>query len=155
MASTPPTENPTNDLTPRGIAPRAGLWSARHRRLAIWGWLAFVVLAMFIGGAVGTKTLEHSDGSVGESGRADRTIADAAPEYGQEMVLIQGSPGPSLKAAVLDVQRRLEAVPHTQNFESPLSPAHVNQISSDGRAALLRYQIAGTDREVSDRVKPA
>ncbi len=146
-------------MTPRGIASHAGLWSARHRRLAIWGWLAFVVLAMFIGGAVGTKTLEHSDGSVGESGRADRTIADAAPEYAQEMVLIQGAhasaPDPSFKAAVLDVQRRLEAVPHTQNFESPLNPAHVNQISSDGRSALLRYQIAGTDTEVSDRVKPA
>ncbi len=159
MASTPPTGNSTNDLTPRGIASRAGLWSARHRRIAIWGWLAFVVLAMFIGGAVGTKTLEHSDGSVGESGRADRTIADAAPEYGQEMVLIQGAHAsatdPTFKAAVLDVQRRLEAVPHTQNFESPLNPAHVNQISSDGRSALLRYQIAGTDSEVSDRVKPA
>ena len=37
---------------------------------------------------------EHSsttEGSVGESGRADQTIADAAPEHAQEMVLIQSS----------------------------------------------------------------
>src|SRR5689334_658244 len=70
--------------SPRGLASRAGIWSAQHRKIAIWGWFVFVVLAVLIGGAAGTKTLEHSQGSVGESGRADRTIADAAPEYGQE-----------------------------------------------------------------------
>src|SRR5262249_58933694 len=62
---------------------------------------------------------------------------------------------PAFRAAVADVQRRLAAVPDTQSFESPLDPANVNQISSDGRAALLRYQIAGKDDQVIDRVKPA
>ncbi len=128
-------------------------------RLAIWGWLAFVVLAMFIGSAVGTKTLEHTDGSVGESGRADQTIADAAPEYAQEMVLIQSGSAtaadPAFRAVVADAQRKLEAIPDTQNFESPLDPAHANQVSADGHAALLRFQIAGKDSEVTDRVKPA
>jgi uncharacterized membrane protein YdfJ with MMPL/SSD domain len=146
-------------MTPRGIAARAGVWSAQHRKLAIWGWLAFVLLALFIGGAVGTRTLEHTEGSVGESGRADQTIADAAPEYAQEMVLIESSGAtaadPAFRATVADAQRRLKAVPDTQNFESPLDPTHANQISGDGRAALLRYQIAGKDSEVTDRVKPA
>ena len=81
---------------------------------------------MMIGGSVGTKTLEHSQGSVGESGRADQTIADAAPEFAQEMVLIQSAGAtaadPAFSAAVVDVQRKLAAVPHTQNFESPLEP---------------------------------
>jgi len=152
-------ENRTSGNGPRGIASRAGVWSAQHRKLAIWGWLVFVVVALMIGGATGTKTLEHADGSVGESGRADRTIADAAPEYAQEMVLIQSSGAtatdPSFRTVVADTQRRLEAVPHTQNFESPLDPAHANQISADGRSALLRFQIAGKDSEVTDRVKPA
>ena len=43
----------------RSIAARAGRWSATHRKTAIWGWLAFVVVAFAIGGAVGTKTLQH------------------------------------------------------------------------------------------------
>ena len=114
---------------------------------------------MMVGGAVGTKTLEHTEGSVGESGRADRAIADAAPEYAQEMVLIQSGRGtasePAFRAVLRDVQRRLQAVPDTQNFESPLNPANANLISADGRAALLRYQIAGKDSQVTDRVKPA
>ncbi len=158
-SSPPPSADSSAGVSPRGIASRAGVWSARHRKLAIWGWLAFVVLAMFIGSAVGTKTLEHTDGSVGESGRADRTIADAAPEYAQEMVLVQiGSAtaaDPAFRAVVADAQRKLEAIPDTQNFESPLDPAHANQVSSDGHAALLRFQIAGKDSEVTDRVKPA
>src|SRR5262249_8239119 len=91
VASRPSPPGKGNGMTPRGIASRAGVWSAQHRKMAIWGWIAFVLIAFMVGGAVGTKTLEHSDGSVGESGRADRTIADAAPEYAQEMVLVQSS----------------------------------------------------------------
>src|SRR5262245_48235326 len=109
---------------PRGRAARAGVLSARHRKTAIWGWLAFVIRALFIGSAVGTKTLEHTEGSVGDSGKADKAIADAAPEYAQEMVLIQSTGAvaadPRFRAALADVQRRLEAIPDTQNFESPL-----------------------------------
>ena len=146
-------------MAPRGIATRAGVWSAKHRKTAIWGWLAFVILALLIGSSVGTKNLEHTQGSVGDSGKADQAIADAAPEYAQEMVLIESSGAtagdPRFRAAVADVQRRLTAIPDTQNFESPLDPAHANQISADGHAALLRYQIAGKDSQVTDRVKPA
>src|SRR5262249_16114767 len=134
-------------------------WSAKHRKAAILGWLAFVVLAFMIGGATGTKSLEHSQGSVGKSGRADRAIADAAPEYAQEIVLVQSATAkagdPWFNAVVVDAERHIAAVPHTQNFESPLNPAHANQVSSDGHSALLRYQITGKDSEVMDRVKPA
>src|SRR6266550_1160659 len=73
-------------VTPRSLAARAGKWSAQHRKTAIWGWLAFVVVAFMIGGAVGTKALEHTQSGVGESGRADQAVADAAPEHAQEMV---------------------------------------------------------------------
>ena len=158
-ASRPRHEELTAGNTPRGLAARAGVWSARHRKTAIWGWLAFVILALFIGGSAGTKTLQNNETSVGESGRAQQTIADAAPEFAQEMVLIEGSQAtatdPQFRAVVADTQRRLEGVPDTQNFESPLNPAHANQISSDGHAALLRFQIAGKDDQVTDRVKPA
>ena len=40
------------------IAARMARWSAQHRRKAILGWLAFVIAAVAIGGAIGTKTLE-------------------------------------------------------------------------------------------------
>jgi uncharacterized membrane protein YdfJ with MMPL/SSD domain len=35
---------------PRNLAARMGRWSAGHRKLAILGWLAFVALALALGG---------------------------------------------------------------------------------------------------------
>jgi uncharacterized membrane protein YdfJ with MMPL/SSD domain len=158
-ASRPEHEDRASRVTPRSLAARGGMWSAQHRKKAIWGWLAFVVVAFMIGKAVGTKTLEHSQTGVGESGRADHAIADAAPEHAQELVLIQSTRetagDPAFRAVAVDVERRLAALPHTQAFESPLAPANAHQISSDRHSALLRFQIAGSDAEVQDRVKPA
>jgi hypothetical protein len=33
----------------RNLAARMGHWSATHRKTAIWGWFAFVLLAFYIG----------------------------------------------------------------------------------------------------------
>src|SRR6266480_689796 len=158
-APRPGPEDLTARATPRGLASRAGVWSAKHRKTAIWGWLAFVIITLGIGGAVGTKTLEHTQTGVGESGRADQAIADAAPEYAQEIVLIQSSRAtagdPAFRAVAVDVQRKLATLPDTQSFESPLAPANADQISGDGHSALLRFRITGNDTEVMDRVKPA
>ena len=59
------------------IAARMGRWSAQHRKTAIFGWLAFVVASVVLGGMVGTKTIDQNDVNVGESRTADRIIRDA------------------------------------------------------------------------------
>nr|HNH86478.1 hypothetical protein [Solirubrobacterales bacterium] len=74
--------------TSRNIAARAGRWSATHRKTAIWGWLAFVILAVFIGGSVGTRTLTDAEDGVGESGRAEVATSNNFPENATERVLI-------------------------------------------------------------------
>ena len=58
------------------LAARMGRWSARHRKTAIFGWLAFVVAAVVLGGALGTKQLTDTDTLPGESGRAARMLDD-------------------------------------------------------------------------------
>ena len=144
---------------PRSIAARAGRWSATHRKTAIWGWLAFVVVAFAIGGAVGTKTLQPDQLGVGESGRADHTIEGAFQRSADELVLIQSDSAtatdPSFRAVVADVQRRLAKVPHAQDFESPYAAGNSGQISRDGRSALIRFKLAGDDTETQDRVGAA
>ena len=144
---------------PRSLAARAGRWSATHRKTAIWGWLAFVFVAFAIGGAVGTKTLQQDQLGVGESGRADQTIEGAFQRSADELVLVQSdtetATDPSFRAAVADVQRRLEKVPYAQDFESPYAAGNSGQISADGHSALLRFKIAGDDTETEDRVGPA
>ncbi|HXF00760.1 MAG TPA: MMPL family transporter [Solirubrobacterales bacterium] len=143
----------------RGIAARAGRWSAIHRKTAIWGWLAFVLVAFAIGGAVGTETLQSDELGVGESGRASRTIEGAFQRSAEELVLIQSDSvpvtDPRFRAVVADVQRRLEKVPYTKDFESPYAPGNSGQISADGRSVLLQFEITGDDTESKDRVGPA
>ncbi|HEY1514909.1 MAG TPA: MMPL family transporter [Solirubrobacteraceae bacterium] len=142
-----------------GLAARAGRWSAQHRKKAIWGWLAFALVAFMIGGAVGTNTQTTAQSGVGESGRAARTVDDAFPKHQVEEVLVQSGSATasdgSFRAVVGDVQRRLSAMPFTKAFESPYKPGNAGQISADGRSALVRFEIAGDDDQAANRVGAA
>src|SRR5207342_3691358 len=96
------------------LAQRAGRWSAEHRRVAIFGWLALVVACVFIGGAVGTQHLADEDLGTGESRRADQILADAGfNQRASEEVLVQSSESglmvsdPEFRAAIRDVVARL------------------------------------------------
>src|ERR1700761_8590684 len=82
-----------------GLAGRAGRWSAQHCKAAIFGWIAFVVAAIVIGGALGTKTLTESQSGVGESGAASKTLAKAFPQGADESVLVQSRSGASASTA--------------------------------------------------------
>src|SRR5881398_482994 len=76
------------------VAAAAGRWSARRRRLAIWGWLGFVLVAFVVGGTVGQRYLTVSEMGNGGSGRALRAYDKADfPEAAQEQVLVQGRGG--------------------------------------------------------------
>ena len=70
---------------PKGIAARAGRWSAQHRKIAIFGWLAFVIAAFMIGGR-----RRH------EEGRADppRRVRPRADDPGGQLPARQ-APAPS------------------------------------------------------------
>ena len=59
------------------VAARMGSWSARHRTKAIGGWLLFVVAAMTIGSALGTKQLTNAEGSNGDAAKAETILATA------------------------------------------------------------------------------
>jgi uncharacterized membrane protein YdfJ with MMPL/SSD domain len=139
----------------RNLAARAGRWSARHRAKAIIGWLAFVVLAVMVGGSVGTESLEDEDSGVGESREADQVVADAFPENAEETVLIQsedvGAEDPAFRAVVDDVANRLESTPNVIDVESPYSAGSEGAISQDGRSALLTFEIPdpGDDSDVT------
>ena len=74
----------------KGIAARVAVWSARHRALAIIGWLVFVVGVTVLSGQAGMVQATSGDYGNGESGRADRIVEQAGfPEQGAgEMVII-------------------------------------------------------------------
>src|SRR5919199_3047986 len=89
--------NPMQRKTPtRNIAARAGRWSAQHRKTAIFGWLAFVMIAFALGNSIGTKNLGNSQSSrTGDSGRADAVLNSDFKRNYSEQVLVQARSGAS------------------------------------------------------------
>ncbi|MBS1863858.1 MAG: MMPL family transporter [Actinobacteria bacterium] len=130
-----------------GLAGRAGRWSAVHRKTAIWGWILFVVAAIVLGGALGTKTLADSQTGVGESAAADQTLEGAFPEGKTEQVLVQSRAGKEsahgdhVKEAVAAVESRLGKLPFVINMTGPYRAGGDGQISADGRTALVKFEI--------------
>jgi putative drug exporter of the RND superfamily len=59
-----------------GRVVRVARWSAEHRWRAVLGWVAFVVLCVAVGGAVGTRSQSDADAAVGEWGRSERIVED-------------------------------------------------------------------------------
>ena len=148
--------------TPRNIAARAGRWSAQHRKAAIIGWLAFVLVAFAVGAAIGTKQLDNGQTSrTGESGRADSVLRTTFKRNYSEQVLVQartGAAGADVRRGVRDVVRRIEATRAATNIRSPLAAGNSGQVSDDRRSALVTFEVKGTagdsQYEQLDKVDP-
>src|SRR3954451_11626192 len=141
--------NSTHQEAPMNLAARAGRWSANHRKTAIWGWLAFVLVAFALGSAAGMKNIADSDGGNGESGRAEKTAAHAFPQDASESVLVQSrtlkASSPQFKAALSDVKRELRATGVANDIRAP-------QVSPDRHSALLEFSIPGDEDKAEARV---
>ncbi len=139
---------------------RAARWSAAHRKAAVLGWLGFVIVAFLIGSSAGMVTLKAGEGENGQSRLADQTQAQQFPRArAVEEVLIESQrvplAGTGYRAAVADLVARLSRAPSVAAIKSPLSPGNEGQVSKDGRAALLTFQITGDPSTAQDRVAPA
>ena len=142
------------------LTARAGRWSAQHRRKAILGWLAFVVLALAAGSAVGTDKLALHEKGVGESGRADRTLHAAGfRDAARETILIRATgpqtladPGP--RAAVADLAARLKRLPLVSQVRAPQGSQPGPLVSGDRRAALVQIQLRGEADEAGAQLEP-
>jgi uncharacterized membrane protein YdfJ with MMPL/SSD domain len=138
----------------KNIAARAARWSATHRKLAIFGWLAFVVAALVVGGAVGTKQLTDAEAVSGEAGRAEVAIEKSKLAPNSEVVLVQSerltASDPPFRAAVDEATRELEQLPSVRQVSSPASGG--GQVSKDGHSALVEFIIPGDDEQAQERV---
>jgi len=146
------------DSRVRGIAARAGGWSARHRWAAVGIWVLFVVLAMGLGSAAGRVDLKDSDELKGETHTAAKIIEDAGiEEPASETVLLQARDGrlkatdAEFRAAVASV---VKAVDTTGKVTDVKSPYVTDTISKDGRSALVQFDMRGDPESAGDRVDP-
>jgi len=137
------------------FAARMGRWSSQHRKLAIWGWIAFVVIAFVVGNMAGTKQPTHDD-YIGQSGQAEKLFSDHFPDKDSEQVLVQAPKGgkatdASVRKAVSDTVAAVSGKPGVINVKSPYQKGNEGQISKDGRSVLVEYEIKG-DETATDKL---
>jgi uncharacterized membrane protein YdfJ with MMPL/SSD domain len=134
------------------VAARMGRWSARHRRTAILGWIAFVAVAAVLGATLGTTQLDPADNAVGESKRAQEILeAGGFADLAGESVLVTSetyrATDPAFRAVLADVARVVSGSEGVSNVQPPL-------VSEDGNAALVRFGLSDADGQAVSRVEP-
>ncbi|MDT3396428.1 MMPL family transporter [Streptomyces sp. B1866] len=143
---------------PRGLAARAGSWSARHRWAAVGGWVVFVILALAIGSMAGRTDVTDSESMAGDAGRAARILEDAGiVDPAAETVLVQAKNAGTTTSAPefrRTVDAVIGAVRGTGEVTAVESPYTSGAISADKRSALVQFEMRGDPDDASSRVQP-
>jgi uncharacterized membrane protein YdfJ with MMPL/SSD domain len=148
------------EMTPTSLAGRAGAWSAAHRRLAIFGWLAFAVAAIVLGSAVGHVQMRDSDYASGEAAQALRLLDEGGlVQPASENVLVQSRKydvsSPAFVSTVAATIQTLALQPDVTNLQDPLyKQGGGGQISRDGHSVLIPFDVRGDPNEAKDKIAP-
>jgi uncharacterized membrane protein YdfJ with MMPL/SSD domain len=139
------------------LAARMARWSGQHRKKAIFGWLAFALIVFAVGmNVIGQKNLSDLDQFSGEAREAEQALDDAGLRPVEEVVFMRSDKltlqDPEFRAAVQDVTGTLSELKYVENVTSPLTGDA--EVSADGHAALVGFEIAGDSTEAKDRVDP-
>ena len=128
-------------------------WSTRHRKTAVFGWLAMVAIIFALSQFMGSRSQPTYD--PGQAGQGERTLHQVAPavyDSAHESVLIQARAGAApfranqdMQQAARQVAAALTALPRdASHISSPLTAGHGSQVSADGRSVLVQFQVPGT-----------
>src|SRR6201995_1744113 len=134
------------------LVERIAGWSARHKKIAVFGWLLMVAAIFVFSQMMGSRNLPtYAPGQAGQGERALHQVAPATYGSASESVLIQARPGarpltrnPDLQQAARQVAAALDARPRdASHVSSPLTAGNGSLVSAYGRRALVRVQVAG------------
>ena len=153
--------NAQPSIPSRNIAARMGRWSASHRKIAIFGWLAFVIAAVAIGTGAGQKTIDQQNQNVGQAHRADQILKQAGFSQSgplNEIVVIQSKTltvdSPAFQAVVADVVRTVAPFSTVHNLSSPSTHTNRDQVSHDRHTALVEWDMSGPLKAAEKRIDP-
>ena len=137
------------------VAARAARWSAAHWKTAVAVWVAFVVVAIGLGTAVGTHNLSSSEQSTGETARAEQILAKAGFKTpASESVLVRSATrtvaDPAFRSTVKSVLVTLRAMPEVTNLRTGAT----GEVSKDRRAQLIEFDMKGELDTADARVQP-
>jgi len=134
-----------------GLVQRAARASGRRPKTAIALWLVLIVGLVAAGSMTGTKQLSNTDAGVGESGDADRVLADAGlADPAVEPVLVTAS-DPAASAAAADaLATKLSGSHVVASVSDPTAP----ELAADGgRARLVQVRLRGDPDHAANKAK--
>jgi uncharacterized membrane protein YdfJ with MMPL/SSD domain len=141
------------------LAGRAGRWSAGHWKTASFGWIAFAVIAVVIGGAVGAREMKSWAIANGESRRAEQILDRGSFDIpARESVLVQSQTvtvdEPAFASAVAGVVQTLSRQPGVTTIVSPIDHPTAGLVSRDRHSALVQFDVRGKADEAKDKIAP-
>ena len=141
------------------FAGRAGRWSAAHWKTASFGWILFAVLAVLIGGAVGTTQMKSWAVANGDSRRAAQVLDQANFKIpARESVLVQTQTWTikeqGFSAAVASLVQTLSHEPNVTNIVSPIEHPNAGLVSTDGHSALVQFDVRGKADDAKNKIAP-
>src|SRR3954449_597412 len=142
------------------IAARMGRWSASHWKTAVFGWLAFVIAAVFIGGRVGRTNNQTEDANTGQSHKADQILKHGFPQVDPqtEFVLVQSSKlsvnAAEFRSTVNDVVGAVHGNPAIKNLQSPYASGNADQLSNDRSTAMVTFDVKGKYDDATKKIDP-
>ncbi|TML66586.1 MAG: hypothetical protein E6G13_13095 [Actinobacteria bacterium] len=137
------------------FAARAGRWSAAHWKTAVAVWVAFVVVAIGVGTAMGTHKLSLSEQASGEAARAEQLLSGAGFKTpASEAVLVRSGTqtvsDPAFRSTVHGVLAKLRTMPQLTNLRTGLA----GEFSKDRHAQLIEFDMRGKMDTADKRVQP-
>jgi putative drug exporter of the RND superfamily len=143
----------------RPVVERVACWSARHRKIAVGAWLAFMAAAFIAGQFTTGAGVQQYD--PGQAGRGEQVLTKlGAVTPPAESVLIQARTDErhlaaaaagdirnvtaEVKRVTLQVQAALAALPQAAaNIRAPFQPGARGLVAGHGMAALVTFNVAG------------
>src|SRR3954453_13613422 len=141
------------------LAARMGRWSASHWKTAVFGWLAFVVIAFMAGGKIGMNTIDLQDANVGQAHRADDILKESG--FGQtdpqtEIVLVESKTltvgDAEFRATVRDVPRSVAPFASVKNLRTPYEGGHADLVSTNRHSALVLWEMKGKPEDAKKKI---
>ncbi len=140
------------------LAERIGRWSASHRKLAIWGWVALVLVLVGVvmnAKVIETQRLTSAEQVAGEAGEAERALDASGLSPTEEIVLIESEEltvdDPAFAAVVAETEQSLKRTEHVANVRSP----GAGSISEDRHSAFVQFEVTGDEKDINTNLEPS
>ncbi|MER5511346.1 MMPL family transporter [Streptomyces sp. NPDC002766] len=144
-------------MTPgHNLAARLGGWSARHRAVAVVGWLVVVLAATLIGSAAGQQRMTDQQYATGETARAWRLLdRNGLLPPAREMVLVHSdthlATAAGFRATVRQLMNGLRATGEVTDLRDPYT---AGLVSRDRHSVLVEFSMTGKAGTAYQRVEP-